>query len=217
LLALVVMGCIGAGQVTPSAVAPSGVPSSAASPSGSGGPVVPSDTPTPPASSPVEPSATPSQSPSASPDETPTGSGSVGSADLCAGNDDNRDFYRSVAADVDWPVYCPILPTGWFVTAGTYRLAGGGWMEIAYRGPGGARLELHQGAFCQAAAGCVPAGSDAGSAPFGDLTGTLVTGDDGSYSVVVDRGADRSWLAVGTGIDVDPFRSIVASLNHIED
>ena len=216
LLALVVVGCIGAGQATPPPAVPSGEASAAASPSSAASPIAPSATPTPTASKPVAPSATPTDSPSATPDEPPTASGNVGPAEVCAGNDDNRDFYRSVAADVDWPVYCPVLSSGWFVTAGTYRLAGGGWMEIAYRGPGGARLELHEGAFCQDADGCVPAGSDAGSAPFGDLSGALVTGDDGSFSIVVDRGADRSWLAIGTGLDVDAFRSMVASLNHIE-
>lgn len=85
-------------------------------------------------------------------------------------------------------------------------------MRIAYKGPGGARFELSEGAFCDQADGCVPSGSDAGSAAFGDLSGTLVIGDDGRYAVVVDRGASRSWLAIGIGLDLESFKDFAAHL-----
>jgi hypothetical protein len=165
------------------------------------------------------------EAPTAAPTPTPTEpepsaeaspSGDAGSSDVCTGNDSNREFYANVAAAFAWPVYCPVLPARWSVISGRYRSAGGGWMEIAYKGPGGAQFELHEGAFCDAADGCVPPGSDAGTTAFGDLSGTLVAADDGRYAVVVDRGAARSWLAIGSGLDVEQFKAFAADLALVE-
>jgi hypothetical protein len=116
---------------------------------------------------------------------------------------------------VSWTVYCAVLPAGWFVDSGQYRQASGGWVQIAYRGPGGARLELHEGAFCTASDGCVPSGTESGDAPFGDKTGTFVALDDGGSAVVVDRGEKISWLAVGTGLDEAAFRAIAGALTIV--
>ena len=90
-------------------------------------------------------------------------------------------------------------------------------MRMAYKGPGGARLELAEGAFCDDADGCVPNGPDAGPATFGDLTGTLIIGDDGRYAVAVDRGARQSWVAIGAGLDAEVFKELVANLVRVED
>lgn len=138
-----------------------------------------------------------------------------GAAAACSGSDENRDFFSAVADAVEWPVYCPVLPTGWFVDSGQYRLAGGGWLEIAYRGPGGTRIELHEGAFCDAADGCVPDGTDIGEAAFGDLAGTLVDAGGDTWAVVVDRGASPSWLLLGEGMDGAAARTIAADLARV--
>ena len=176
----------------------------------------------PPAS--VEPTAPPvSQAPPPStavvdtpPPGSPTASASAsagpGPAGVCSGSAENRDFFRAAASALNWAVYCAVLPAGWFVDTGQYRQAGGGSVQIAYRGPGGARLELHEGAFCAAADGCVPPGADGGDAPFGDKTGTFVTPDSGGFAVTVARGEKISWLAVGTGMDEATFRGIVGAL-----
>ena len=194
--------------------------------------------PTPTASAPLTASADPSAEPSptleatpaptASPaDTTPTPTaaasaaasptGGAASVDACTGTDDNREFFTDVASAFDWPVYCAVLPARWSVESGRYRSAGGGWMEMSYQGPGGARLELYEGAFCDDPDGCVPDGSDAGTAAFGDQPGTLVHADDGRYAVVVDRGDDLSWLAIGDGLDLEAFRDIAAGLVRVED
>lgn len=169
---------------------------------------------------PIDETGEPSDERTDEPTEEPTDgppAGAVGSADECSGNDGNRDFFRSVADAVEWPVYCAVVPEGWFVDAGQYRLANGGWLEIAYRGPSGARLELSEGSFCGDADGCVPAGSDAGDASFGDLPATIVTLDEGGTAIVADRGEARSWLAVVRGVDVSEARDIAAALLRIED
>lgn len=200
------------GSATPSVVAPT----ESASSSGGDASVEPSEAPSDEPS--AEPSEAPSETPSEEPTQGPSGTPSLqpspsgGSAGLCAGNADNRDFYASVAAAVDWTVYCPVLPSGWFVDSGSYRLAGGGRMIIGYKGPGGRHIQLSEGSFCADGSGCVPDGTDAGQATFGSETGDLVSTSDGGYALVVARGAQPSWLLVGSGMDEAAFRQIAANL-----
>ena len=171
----------------------------------------------------VEPTAPPASEPpsatdateSASPqavDPSASASSGPGPAGDCSGTDENRDFFRAAASALSWTVYCAVLPAGWFVDSGQYRQAAGGWVQIAYRGPGGAHFELHEGAFCAAGDGCVPPGTESGDAPFGDKTGTFVALDDGGWAVVVDRGEKITWLAVGTGMDEATFRGFAGAL-----
>jgi hypothetical protein len=172
-----------------------------------------SDAPTAPGSVAPAPTDPPDSLP---PAETVEPSRTPSSAAACAGNTEQQDFYAAVADAVDWAVYCPALPNGWFVESGLYRLRDGGWLEINYKGPGGATLEFREGAFCTEAAGCVPAGTDVGAAAFGDRQGTLVAGDDGSLAVVVDRGAPISWLAVARGLDEGTFLEHAATLGLVD-
>jgi hypothetical protein len=167
----------------------------------------------PPETEPSAPTATagPTVAPTTSPIE------GAGSAAVCSGSDENRDFFASMAAAVDWTVYCPVLDDGWFVDDGRYRLAGGGWLEISYDGPGDARLILRQGAFCETAGGCAGTGRDAGSTAFGVETGLLVERDDGSWEVAVGNGQTISWLLVVHGLDVAAVRQISASLHAVTD
>ena len=191
--------------------------------------VTPSDQPG--ATDVAEPSA-PTDAPSGAPTEapgpttpgptatspTPDGSSaSSGSAAACSGSDENRDFFASMAAAVDWTVYCPVVPDGWFVDDGQYRLASGGWMRISYDGPAEARILLQQGAFCTDSTACVPTGQDVGETAFGDRSGVLVAGDNGSWSIAVDRGAARSWLLTVNGLDEASARTIAADLHTIAD
>jgi hypothetical protein len=211
LLALVVVACGGSTPPTDAPVAPESArppaSASAAAPSQPRATIPPLETAAPPGPS----SAAPSDSPS------PPGSVGPGAADACTGTDANRDFFESVATAVAWPVYCAVLPSGWFVDAGEYRLASGGRMEISYRGPAGASFELRQGAFCTTDGGCLPAGTDLGEASFGDLAGSFVSADDGSWALGVDAGADISWLAVGDGLDEATFRGFAEELALVSD
>jgi hypothetical protein len=174
----------------------------------------------------VEPSTPPVPTPTAAPsDPGPTATAtaapvsspsSSAPAAACAGNDDNRDFYASFAEAVEWDVYCPSLPDGWFVETGTYRLSGGAWMEITYRGPAGAHFGLREGAFCrEEGSDCVPPGTDVGAAAFGNRQGTLVAADDGTWAITVDRGLNPAWLATGSGIDEAAFRAHAEALTLV--
>jgi hypothetical protein len=209
---LVVSACIGGERdagVTPSASIPSQRPS-APSPAAS-----PTLQPSPSASPTVVPteSATPTETPVEEPTPTLAPAEAVAA---CAGNDANRAFYLDASENLDWPVYCPVLPARWVVATGSYSGRGVGLLEISYNGPSGATLALQQGAFCETSDGCVPAGTDAGEAAFGDQTGTLVTLDDGGYAIVVGRADTPSWLVVATGIDEATFRSFAEALVRLD-
>ncbi len=138
-----------------------------------------------------------------------------GSADVCTGSADNKAFYAQLASSVTWDVYCAVLPTGWFVSAGEYRLANGGKLTITYKGPGGASVSLSEGSFCTDGTGCIPSGSGAGDATFGDMPGTLVATDSGGYAVVVAQGQQPSWLMVTSGLDEATSVSLAASLARV--
>lgn len=160
----------------------------------------------------------PSEEPIASepPLDTPPPGTSI-PATACSDNTSEQGFYAEVVAAMDWDVYCPALPAGWNIGdgGGRWRSAGDGFLEIFYEGRSGARLVLREGAFCAEADGCVPAGSDGGPAAFGDLPGTLFSSAEG-FAVVVDRGAQISWLLIGESIDEATFRDLAAGMTRVE-
>ena len=176
---------------------PSGAPGSTDGPTGG-----PTEQPTGEATEP------PTGSPTGAPTDTPAPS--AGGADACSGNDENRAFYVAVAEAVTWDVYCAVLPAGWFVDEGSFRLAGGGKLEIAYKGPGGQRIEMRQGTYCAGVDGCIPTGSDAGGASYGDRPGRLVDVGGGSWLVVAE-GGDVNWEAKGLGMDGPTLASHTAA------
>lgn len=178
------------------------------------------------------PSPTIAPSPSSSPTDIPTESPGVATespgvlptsslppeeaVQACAGTDANRAFFVEAAQNIDWPVYCPVLPARWFVDTGSYSGRGVGQLSISYKGPSGATLTLQEGGFCETSDGCVPAGTDTGEAQFGDQPGTLVTVDDGGYAIVVGRAETPSWLAVATGVDEATFREFAAGFVRLD-
>ena len=229
LVALIAAAC---GGGTPSiSTAPSAGASSASStasaPASSA--AQPSDSaPTPVPSSPIaslepSPSATDTASPDASATTSPTDSASpsatasagAGPAAACSGSADNRAFFANLAASVNWDVYCAVLPRGWSVSSGSYRLANGGKLVISYKGPSGASLTLSEGSFCTDGSGCVPSGSDTGDASFGAMPGTLVTTDAGGFAIVASRGATPSWLMVTGGLDQATTAALGAALAQV--
>jgi hypothetical protein len=210
-LAFAAAACIGSGTpASESNASPAASPVAATSPSTSA--------PAPTESPSAEPTPTAEPTPAATPESSPgesLGAG-AGSVEGCTGSDDNRSFFRNAAEDLDWPVYCAALPARWFVSKGSYSLAGAGKLEISYKGPNGATLELREGGFCTDGTGCVPEGSDAGEASFGDQAATMVHFEDGRVAAVVGRGDNLSWLAVGGGLTDDAFRSLTSALIRLD-
>jgi hypothetical protein len=170
----------------------------------------PTDSTGPSPSDSTEPSAV--ATPSGSPEPAPSPSGA---ASVCSGAKDTPDFYESFANSVNFPVYCAVLPAGWSLVSGTYRLANGGHITINFRRKAdSATFELDEGSFCADNSGCVPSGTAAGSGPYGDLSGSLVQTATG-FALVVAKGEKPSWLAIGNGLDQATFVALTAALHAI--
>jgi hypothetical protein len=211
-LALLLVAACGDTSATGTPSANDAGSTSPGTPTAAASAAIPTDEPSDAASD--DPTVEPSEA-SDAPSIGPSPSGGGGSAAACTGNDGNRDFYASIAEAVDWPVYCAVLPARWFVDSGEYSLRRGGRLDIAYRGPGGARLHLQEGAFCGDTTGCLPPGAEAGSAAFGDMEGTLVRVDDGSFAIVVGDAAPLAWVARISGVDEATAREIGGALTLV--
>ena len=144
--------------------------------------------------------------------------GASQAAGACSGNDNNRVFFAKAAAAMTWAVYCAVLPAGWFLENGTYRLANGGELEVSYNGPGDAHVAFVEGNVCDQVGSdinvCAPRDAVIGTAPFGDRTGQL--GQLSNALVLdVDRGANPSWRVTGLGLNQDDFRAICAAMLRV--
>jgi hypothetical protein len=194
----------------------SGVPSAASSapsapPSSveSVAPSVPAATDT--ASTPPDESLAPPSEAAASESAPPGG----GPAAACSGTDNNRDFYADAASALAFPVYCAVLPRGWFVEQGEYQLRNGGQLHITYKGPNGANLELVERGPCGEGDDCIPSGTEEGERTFADLPATLVALDDGGLMIVAENMSDGRWWLIGHGVDDAALTKIAADLVRV--
>lgn len=119
---------------------------------------------------------------------------------------------------MSWAVYCAVLPDGWFVESGSYRLANGGRLEVTYRGPGNADLAIAEGNICDGLGpdveACAPRDALIGSAALADRTGELGRLANGLV-LDVDRGANPSWRVTGLGISEADFGAIGAAMLRV--
>jgi hypothetical protein len=138
----------------------------------------------------------------------------AGGADACSGSDENREFFESFASTVEWPVLCGVLPRGWYVSEGSYRLANGGRLVISYRGPAGASMTLSEGAFCTDGDDCIPDGTEVGGAALGPLAGTLYETPDG-FAISAAPGENPSWQLATHGLDRATATTLAAALAEV--
>jgi hypothetical protein len=164
------------------------------------------------------PSATPSPplsaSPTATPSPTPPPAATTVPASTCTvrGAGDPL-FWSEAAATMTWDVYCPVLPSEWFVSSGSYDASGGGSVAMAWKGPSNGKLQIQEGAFCTTdAATCSPHSSVVGPADFGDLPGQLDTLADGSFAIYVNPGTARAYTLTGSGVNQATFVALAAAL-----
>lgn len=167
----------------------------------------------------------PSASVSVSSEATPVPSADVspgasagGVAASCAGSSDNQNLYVTAANGLPIQIYCPVLPANWVVDAGGGEWRGGTdqWLQISYKGPGGAKLSIQEGAFCTGGLSlCSSHDSVIGTAAFGDLQGSLdalgPAPADG-YAIYVAPGTRNGYTITGSGMSQDAFKSIAAGM-----
>ena len=217
LVALLVGACGTTAPTSFTGAPPAGPPS--------GGPTAGGPTATPVPSS--EPTASSAASGAASSEATPesssasspgTSAGSAGNA--CAGSTDNQSWYVTAANGLPFDIYCPVLAATWYVDTagggGSWRGGTDQWLQISYKGPGGAKFSLQEGAFCTGGLSlCSSHDSVIGPASFGDLSGSLdalgPTPADG-YAVYVEPGSRKGYTITGTGMSQDAFAAIAAGV-----
>jgi len=199
---LVVGGCTAAkSQPTPIVVVVTASPAPSATHTPS---VTPTPLPTPPA--------TPMESATPEPPTAPPVAPAV-PATTCTGSADNQAFLADVASKMAWDVYCPVLPSGWYLTDGNYEQPNGGKLKLLFTGPGGATIEVDEGSFCLTdMTTCAPSAGNLGSANFGDLSGSLDSLPGGSLGIHVAPGTNRAYTLIGMGVTQDSFVSIAAAL-----
>ncbi len=211
-------GSVPASRATPAAVTPGQATVAPAATdeasAGAGATEEPTVTDEPAVTDEPTPTDEPAPSEEPTPTESPSGSAGIDPAAACSGSTANRVFFAGVAQAVEWPVLCGVLPKGWFVSQGSYRLANGGRLIIGYKGPGCAMITLSEGAWCAAADGCVPAGSDLGAASLGPLAGPMYQTADG-FAILSAAGENPSWLMATKGLDQATTTSFAAALAQV--
>lgn len=210
-LATAVLGAACGTTATPTPAPPASPPP--ASPGAEPSPTSdPAGAPTPPPGQATEP---PAGGPSPDPALTPAPAGTPGDASVCGGSKENQAFFAAVAEAVAWDVYCAVLPAGWFIDSGSFRLAAGGNLEISYKGPDGMRLEVREGHYCADDDDCIPPGPDAGTALFGDRPARLVDAGGGAWLVFAE-GGDVNWEAKGIGMDAAALTELTAAFARVD-
>ena len=132
----------------------------------------------------------------------------------CSGTVDDAGFFKAASMMAKFDVYCAVLPAGWSVQSRTGDGQPTTLVTVTYIGPGGETLALYEGDVCSAGQSlCAPAGSDLGTAKFGDLEGKLFAGPpDADYALYVAPGLSPSWTATGKGMSLETFKSLTAAL-----
>ncbi len=170
------------------------------------------------------PAASPTATPGGGdPQPTPSSGGSSprpsDGAPACSGSDANRTFFTQAAGAMSWAVYCAVLPDGWFLETGTYRLAEGGQLLVTYRGPADVHIAMAQGNVCDGVGAdvdvCAPRDAVIGPAVIGDRTGDLGRLANGLV-LDVDRGANPSWRITGLGVTEADFLAICAAMLKVD-
>ncbi len=174
----------------------------------------PTPTPTP---TPV-PTPKPTPVPTPTPTATPTPKitiGPGGPAGACTGTASNKDFYVQAAKDLNFQVYCPVLPSGWHLSSAGYEGKGSGSLTATYKNDSGATFTISEGAFCTSSpTTCAPKTKKIGTAKFGDLAGELDTVYAG-FALYVAPGTLKAYQAVGKSITQAQFTQMTAAMAKV--
>ena len=137
-------------------------------------------------------------------------------AALCTGGSGNQPEFVRAANTLTFDVYCGRLGKGWglSISPGMSWAAtkSGGWLKIGYQGPGGATVDVAEGAFCFTSPGaCSPNTGNLGTGMFAGLSGDLDSTVDG-FAIYVNPGTKSAYQITCKGLSQATFQSIAASL-----
>ena len=169
---------------------------------------------TPAASSTATAAPTPTMAatPTATAAVTPTPAASpTSAAAVCTGSAENQAWFVDAASDLDFDVYCAVLPSGWWLDSASYVLPAGGYLEAEYKNSGGAELGVREGGWCPPGYACIGPGATIGPASFDGLAGTLYLNNT-TYTLQVGTYADPAYLMIGHGMSQDQFVAWAAAM-----
>jgi len=158
--------------------------------------VTPPPTPTPAVT--PSPSASPTPSPTLSPTPTPA---PTSAAAACTGTADNKAFFAKAAGAMNWTVYCAVLPSGWYITKGSYNNAPSGALEVFYQ-HGSQELHLYEGNLCGLLTGYCgwkATAVDQGPAAFDHLAAELYSGG-ADFGIDAGYATAHEYMAYGVGL-----------------
>lgn len=175
--------------------------------------VTPAPTPTPAATPPSEATTTPVPTAASTPAPTPTPSSP---AAACTGTASNKAFYAQAAEDMNWTVYCAVLPSGWSITSGSSHNAPNGFLDVVYQ-HGSQEFDLYEGNLCALISGFCAWKSvavDQGPAAFDHLAAELYVGGP-NFAIDVDYGTAHEYIAYGTGLSQSETVTYAAAIRAV--
>lgn len=172
-------------------------------------PPTPTLTPTP------EPTPSPTDTPTPSPSPTPTPAPTSRAA-ACTGAAANKAFFAEAAAKLHFGVYCAVLPKGWYLSAGNYKLTEGGALDATYK-KGGATLNLLEGTWCTGgAAGCWGWWPVIATVRFAGLSGQLFQGGTSStWAVTANLGSAPAYEMAVYGVSKSQAVAFAAAMRGV--
>jgi hypothetical protein len=122
-------------------------------------------------------------------------------------------FWTEAVNRLTFPVYCAVVPSGWFFTGSelNYKVPNGGWVWATYKNNSGAQIMIQEGAYCTTS--CSP-GTAGGAASFAEQAGKLYTLPGGGFAIYVNPGTGQAYTATGTNITQAAFTSFAKSSLH---
>jgi hypothetical protein len=181
-------------------------------------------TPAPPTPSPIIVYVTPAPTPTAAPTDTPTPTPTssptpsawpTSQAALCTGNASNKAFFVEAASNLSFAVYCAVLPSGWWLESGDYKLTPTAQLSVLYKNAKGDWFSLKEGDVCPPPTLCAMAGSPAGPASFGGLAGTLWVASPSFYTIIVGPAGHPSYAVGGQYMTQAQFVAWAAALKKV--
>jgi len=122
-------------------------------------------------------------------------------------------FWTESVNHLTFPVYCAVVPSGWFFTGSelNYNTPNAGWVWATYKSSTGAQILIQEGAYCTTS--CSP-GTAGGAASIADQAGKLYTLAGGGLAIYVNPGTAKAYTVTGTNISQATFVSFAKSNVH---
>jgi hypothetical protein len=146
---------------------------------------------------------------------TPTPSPSASSrAQACTGTADNKAFLAEAASHLTFDVYCAVLPSGWYMSSGSYTQPSGGKVLLVYKNSSTGEIDLSEGNFCSSS--CNPWINSLGPASFDGTSTTLyLVTNAPKYAIYLHPATANAYTMTSVGVTSTDFKAWSAALYKV--